>query len=97
MFEVKRSEQKPVVVIRTATAHEFSNYEKWKLENIQEGAEVNKIEAIEVITPGGESVIASIDDKIAKLDLGEMALKDKITEVDISQKEIFMIECSLDV
>jgi TrpR-related protein YerC/YecD len=36
MFEIRRPEEKPIVVIRTATPHELSNYEKWKLENIEE-------------------------------------------------------------
>ena len=46
MFEVKRPEEKPIIVIRTATPKELSNYEKWKLENIEEGAQVNKLETI---------------------------------------------------
>lgn len=32
MFEIRNYEQKPVVVIRTATAQELAAYEKWKQE-----------------------------------------------------------------
>jgi hypothetical protein len=46
MFEVRRPEEKQIVVIRTATPHELSKYEKWKLDNIEEGAQVNKLEMI---------------------------------------------------
>ena len=61
MFEVKRPEEKPIIVIRTATPHELSTYEKWKLENIEEGAQVNKLEMIRVETPSKKEAYASID------------------------------------
>lgn len=95
MIEVKRPEQKSVVLIRTATPQEFSNYEKWKLENIQEGAEVNKIEVIEVSTTNGSEISASVQEKVAKIELGNLALKDEITDSELSEDDIFMIECSL--
>ena len=63
MFEVKRPEEKPIIVIRTATPHELSTYEKWKLENIEEGAQVNKLEMIRVETPSKKEAYASIDNK----------------------------------
>ena len=96
MFEVRRQEEKPIVVIRTATPHELSNYEKWKLENIEEGAQVNKLEMIRVETPSKKEVFSSIENKTAKIDLGELALKNKITQEDISPEELFLIECSLE-
>lgn len=96
MFEVKRPEEKPIVVIRTATPHELSNYEKWKLETIEEGAQVNKLEMIRVETPSKKEVFASIENKTATIDLGELALKSKITPEDISPEELFLIECSLE-
>lgn len=95
MFEVKRPEEKPIVVIRTASPQELSNYEKWKLENIEEGAQVNKLEMIRVETPSKKEAFASIQDKVAKIELGELALKDKITAKDISLEEMFLIECAL--
>lgn len=96
MFEVKRPEEKPIIVIRTATPHELSNYEKWKLENIEEGAQVNKLEMIRVETPSKKEAYASIDNKTAKIELGELALKNKITAEDISPEELFLIECTLE-
>jgi len=96
MFEVRRPEKKPVVVIRTATPHELSNYEKWKLENIEEGAQVNKLEMIRVETPSKKEAFSSIENKTAVVELGELALKSKITSEDISPEELFLIECSLD-
>ena len=95
MFEVKRPEEKPIIVIRTATPQELSNYEKWKLENIEEGAQVNKLEMIKVETSSKKEVFASIDNKTAKIELGELALKDKITAKEISPEELFLIECAL--
>lgn len=96
MFEVKRPEEKPIVVIRTATPHELSNYEKWKLENIEEGAQVNKLEMIKVETPSKKEACASIENKVAKIELGELALKSKITPEEISAEELFLIECALE-
>ena len=95
MFDVKKQEQKPIVVIRTATPHELSNYEKWKLQNIEEGAQANKIEAIKVITQSGTEVLANVNEKIASVELGNLAVKNKITSDDISPEELFLIECSL--
>jgi hypothetical protein len=96
MFEVKRPEEKPIVVIRTATPHELSNYEKWKLEHIEEGAQVNKLEMIRVETPSKKEAFASIENKTAKIELGDLALKNKVTSKDISPEELFLIECALE-
>ena len=96
MFEVKRPEEKPIVVIRTATPHELSAYEKWKIESIEEGAQVNKLEMIRVETPSKKEAFSSIENKTARIELGELALKSKITPEDISPEELFLIECSLD-
>lgn len=95
MFDVKKQEQKPIVVIRAATPHELSTYEKWKLQNIEAGAEVNKIDAIRVFTPNGCEVLANVNEKIANIELGDLALKNKITSDEISPEELFLIECSL--
>ena len=96
MFEVKRHEEKPITVIRAATAHELSNYEKWKLENIEEGAQVNKLEMVIVETPSKKEAFASVENKTAKIELGELALQSKITPEEISPEELFLIECSLE-
>lgn len=95
MFEVKRPEEKSIIVIRTATPKELSNYEKWKLENVEEGAQVNKLETIQVITPSKKDAFVSIENKTAKIELGELALKSKITPNEISPEDLFLIECTL--
>ena len=95
MFEVKRSEKKPITIIRTATPHELSTYEKWKIENIEEGAQVNKLEMIKIDTPTKKEVYASIEDKTAKLELGDLALKNRIAPDDVSLEELFIIQCAL--
>ena len=95
MFEVKRPEEKSIVVIRTASPQELSNYEKWKLENVEEGAQVNKLEMIRVETPSKNEALVSIDNKTATIELGDLALKSKITAKEISPEELFLIECAL--
>lgn len=95
MIEIKRPEEKPIVVIRTATPHELSSYEKWKLDNVEEGAQVNKLEMIRVETPSKKDAFVSIENKTAKIELGDLALKSKITPDEISPEELFLIECSL--
>lgn len=96
MFEVKRPEKKPIVVIRTASAHELSAYELQKLKNIEDGAQVNKIEAITVSTPSQAESIVTITNKVANIELGDLACKDKVTPEEISAEELFLIECSLE-
>ena len=95
MFEVKRTEEKPIIAIRTATPHELSAYEKWKIDSIEEGAQVNKLEMIRVETPSKKEAYSSIENKTAKIELGELALKSRITPDDISPEELFIIECAL--
>lgn len=96
MFDVKRPSKKPIVVIRTATPQELSDYEKWKIKNIEEGAQVNKIEAVRIMTSSNKEVFSSIDAKVATIELGDLAVKSKITAEDISAEELFLIECALD-
>ena len=93
MFEVKKSEQKPLVIIRSASGHELSLYEKRKLANIEENAQKNVIESIRVnntrlpIDPLNKEVV---------LNLGELSNKNNIGPQDISDSELFMIKCELD-
>ena len=51
---------------------------------------------IRVETPSKKEAYASIDNKTAKIELGELALKNKITAQDVSSEEMFLIECSLE-
>ena len=51
MFDVRKPEQKHIVVIRTATGNELSNYEKRtldKLKNVDLKTLENKIEVVKV-------------------------------------------------
>jgi hypothetical protein len=91
MIDLKRPAQKPVVVIRAATGHELSTYEKNKLAKIEEYAQVNKIEVIKL---NGNQL--PISNKEVNIDLGALADKDAVTPSDISSKDLFFIKCMLE-
>lgn len=93
MFEVRKPEQKPIVVIRAATGNELSNYEKQKLASIEDNAQENKIEAISI---NNERLQIDTSNKEVNITLGSLAIKDKITQADISTEDSFFIECALD-
>jgi predicted metalloprotease with PDZ domain len=93
MFDVRKPNQKPIVVIRTATGNELSNYEKRKLANIEPNAQENKIEVIKV---NNQTLQVDPINKEVKIDLGNRAFKNKITRDDISPDELFFIKCELD-
>jgi hypothetical protein len=93
MIEIKKTSQKPIVVIRAVTGHELSNYEKRKLANIEENAQVNKIEVIKV---NGQRVQIDPLNKEARIDLGNLAFKSEIGPKDLSSDELFFIKCELD-
>lgn len=93
MIEIRKPNQKPIVVIRTATGNELSNYEKRKLANIEENAQVNKIEVIKV---NGQRVQIDPLNKEARIDLGNLAFKSEVTPKDLSSDELFFIKCELD-
>jgi hypothetical protein len=93
MIEIKKPSQKPVVVIRAASGHELSNYEKWKLANVEEHAQENKIEVIKV---NGQRVQIDPLNKEAKIDLGNLAFKSAVAPKDLSTDELFFIKCELD-
>lgn len=94
-FDARKPKPKPIVVIRTASAHELSNYEKYKLKTIEENAQENKIETIK-LSIAGEERFAEISNKEATINLGELALENKIFPDKVSLDELFFIECSLD-
>ena len=93
MIEIKKPCQKPIVVIRAATGNELSNYEKRKLANIEENAQVNKIEVIKV---NGQRVQIDPLNKEARIDLGNLAFKSEVSPKDLSADELFFIKCELD-
>lgn len=95
MFEVKKPKQKPIVVIRAATGNELSNYEKRKLATIEENAQENKIEAINLNINGQKQRIDPIDKEV-DIKLGSLAAKSSVIPSDISRDELFVIRCELD-
>ena len=92
MIEIRKPNQKPAVVIRAATGNELSNYEKKKLANIENNAQENKIEVIRL---NDKVLPVDIENKEVRIDLGDLAHKDKITGNEISQDELFWIKCEL--
>lgn len=93
MIEIRRPVHKPIVVIRTATSHELSNYEKNKLANIEENAQENKLE---IITVNGQRLQIDPVTKEAHINLGNLAFKSKVTPNELSADELFFIKCELD-
>ena len=95
MFDVRKPNQKPIVVIRAATSSELSNYEKYKLANIEENAQENKIEVISVSINGNKQQVKPLNKEV-NIELGNLALKSSITKEDISPDELFFIKCELE-
>jgi hypothetical protein len=94
MLEIRKPTHKPIVVIRAATGHELSMYEKRKLASIEDNAQENKIEAVSV-NVNGEKQRLPINSKEVCIDLGELAFKNTITPNELSAEDLFFIECSL--
>lgn len=92
MIDIKRPSQKPVVVIRAASGHELSNYEKRKLEGIEERAQENKIEVIRV---NNQQLQIDPINKEVRIDLGGLAFKSKVGPEELSADELFFIKCEL--
>jgi hypothetical protein len=95
MFEVCKPKQKPVVLIRSATGNELTNYEKRKLANVEENAQENKIEAINLTIDGNKQWLEP-KNKEVDIELGRLALKDTLLPTDLSSDETFFINCVLD-
>jgi predicted metalloprotease with PDZ domain len=93
MIEIKRPTQKQIVVIRSATGNELSNYEKRKLAGIESGAQVNTIEVIKI---NGQRLQIDKLNKEVNIDLGVLADKDAVTPKEISPDELFFIKCTLE-
>jgi hypothetical protein len=94
-FEVRKPKTTPLVVIRSASAHELSNYEKYKLQNIEENAQENKIENIK-LNVNGTNYATSISNKEVVIELGELALQNKVSPNELSAEDLFFINCTLD-
>ena len=93
MLDIRKPKQESVVVIRAATGNELSNYEKRKLANIEEKAQENKIEVISI---NGQKLQIDALNKEVRINLNELAFKDKITPNEISAEDLFFIKCELD-
>jgi hypothetical protein len=93
MFELQKPKQKPMVIIRTATGNELSNYEKRKLANIEEHAQENRIEVIRV---NDKRLPVDPLNKEVKLELGAMAFQDRVRPADMSTEDLFFIQCELE-
>ena len=93
MIDIRKPDTNPIVVIRAATGNELSNYEKRKLENIEENAQVNKIEVIKV---NNQPLQIDPINKEVKLDLGTLAFRNTINPKDLESEELFFIKCELD-
>lgn len=93
MIEIRKPEQKSIVVIRAASGHELSNYEKRKLANIEENAQENKVEVIKI---NGEQLPVDPINKEVRIDLGSLAFKNTITPEELSPDDLFFIKCELD-
>ena len=93
MFDVRKPEKKPIVVVRAATGSELSAYEKQKLASIENNAQEN---AIEVISINNKRQYIDPLNKEVKIDLGNMAFKHEVTPADIATEELFFINCDLD-
>jgi hypothetical protein len=94
-FDARIPKNKSVVVIRTASAHELTNYEKHKLKTIEENAQENKIESIK-LNINGKELFAGIANKEAVIHIGDLALRNQISPADIDTNETFFINCALD-
>ena len=93
MIDIRKPDTNPIVVIIAATGNELSNYEKRKLANIEENAQVNKIEVIKV---NNQPLQIDPINKEVKLDLGTLAFRNTINPKDLESEELFFIKCELD-
>lgn len=101
MFDIKNNScAHRGTVIRVASSLELDEYEKElfaKLDTIEPNAQENKLEDIKFTINAQDFPVETIG-KTAEIDLtlGELVFKDRITDDDISNQDIFQINCSLD-
>ena len=98
MINIQKQQDKPITIIRAATGHELTEYEKKKLAKIEEGAQQNKIEAVRVdgvkmpIDPETKTVLIDLN---LKDNLKNLAFKSMINSTDIDPEDLFFIKCEL--
>jgi hypothetical protein len=90
MFTIRRPKHKHIVIIRAATARELTEYEKRKLERIEENAQENKIEAIRL---NGQPLEIDPDSKTVDIALGDLAFRSEVSPADLADDEVFYLTC----
>mgnify|MGYP003289353148 CR=1 FL=1 len=93
MLEIHKQTNKPISIIRAATGSELSDYEKQKLASIEDGAQKNKIESINL---NGNVLPVDSKTKEVHIELGNLAFKSKVTSEDFNPDELIFIKCELD-
>jgi ABC-type Zn uptake system ZnuABC Zn-binding protein ZnuA len=94
MFDVNKPKQKPTAIIRSATAGELSEYQKRKLDGIEENAQENKIEMVNLSVDGAARRLEPVNKEIT-IDVGKLATKSTITPADVASEELFYITCDI--
>ena len=80
MFNIQRPGKDCARIIRPTSGYELTAEEKNKLDSVEENAQKNIIEVIEV---NDEALPIDPNTKTAKMYLGSLAFKDKITQEDL--------------
>lgn len=95
-FDVRKSECDNITIIRAASGHELSNYEKNKLATVEINAQENKIESIKLGTEASQKRL-QIDkaSKEVSIVLGDLAFKNKLAPEDLSTDKTVWIKCEL--
>lgn len=93
MINIRRPMSQPLTLIRAASGYELSQYEKQKLDSIENNAQENKIE---IITVNGQRLPIDPAKKEVNIELGNLAFKSTIASEDVSPNELFFIKCELD-
>ncbi len=96
MFDVHKPEHKHIVVIRTATGNELSNYEKRTLNKLKDVDLTTLENKIEVVKVNGERIEVDPLNREVQINLGALSKKDEITPKELSADELFWIKCELD-
>lgn len=93
MIEIRKPVQKPIAIIRAATANELFNYEKNKLANVGNNTQKNKIKVTKV---NDQRLFIDHINKEARIDLGNLVFKSAATPKGLSADELFFTKCELD-
>ena len=83
MSSIQRPGKDCATIIRPTSGYEITAEEKRKLDSVEENAQENVIEIIEV---NDEALPIDHNTKTAKMQLGSLAFKDKITQDDLTEE-----------